>query len=147
MKLDEVLRTAWQEDRSEVRLIKDRIQSTCSYLIGGSFAVTAFLLGHDLSRNAELVLWVHFLVDPTFIVLLWALFTALYSDLKSAHQCKEEREDLIRELLKNPQIQVDPFPNASNRTPRITEGRLYLLPVLGTIAMLIKFALISWGLE
>jgi hypothetical protein len=72
--MNDMLRAAWQEDRTEIRIIKDRIYSFCPYITGGAFAVTAFLLGRDLKFLTDGVEDLHLLVDPAFIILLWVLF-------------------------------------------------------------------------
>ena len=137
--MDDMLRTAWQEDRSEIRGIKDRMSNVCSFLTAGSFAITSFLLGKDCPRVAE---WVGMLVDPTFITMLWMLFLFLKRDLTIAHKCKDMREDLIRDLLNEcPKICRDPFPVVPDGQPKIRENDLYVLPIVATIAMLGKLFL------
>jgi hypothetical protein len=137
----QILNTAIQEDRTEVRLVRGRIYSTCTFLTVSSFAVTSFLLAQQrsaLGKQAWLLLAV---IEASFLALLWVLFIRLKADLGWARLWLEEREDMIRSL----QTQADegevfdPFHiEPLRKKPRLTENALYWIPALATVAMVVK---------
>src|SRR2546428_14032157 len=96
----DILKALMQEDRSEIRLLKDRIFSVCSVLTVSSFAVTAFLFGTPQTLGKKWNQAFLLLVDVSFIALLWMLFARLKIDLTSARQCLQVRERMIRDLDK-----------------------------------------------
>lgn len=141
----ELLKTAMQEDRTEIRLIKGQIYNLCSFVTVSSFAVTAFLFGPpqlapQLGRPFLL------LIDVSFIVLLWTLFARLKIDLTNARKCLQARERLIRQLDRHDDTPFDPFPDARQETLTITENGLYWLAGLATFALLGKLTLICTAL-
>ena len=137
----ELLKTAMQEDRNEVRLIKAQICNLCSFLTVSSFAVTAFLFGPPqlAPKFGRLFL---LLIDVSFVVLLWALFARLKIDLTNARKCLQARERLIRQLDQHDDTPFDPFPDASGETLTIRENGLYGIAGLATMALLGKLALV-----
>jgi hypothetical protein len=134
---NDFLWTAWQEDRTEIRLTRDRIYSICTFITVASFAVTAFLVGKDRPLLKE---WntLLLMIDISFAVLLWAIFSSLKRDLSNARKCLELREKLICEHLDKGTVCTNPFLPALAKKPRIKEHALYLVPVLATIAILLK---------
>lgn len=138
---DDFLWTAWQEDRTEIRLTRDRIFSICIFITVASFAVTAFLLGKE-TRSLTLLgplLWV---ADITFLCFLWLIFALLKRDLTNTRKCLELREHLIRNQLSSGSVCTDPFLPAFSAEPRIKENSLYLVAILATLAILIKSAVV-----
>ena len=121
---DDFLWTAWQEDRTEIRLIRDRIYSICIFITVASFAVSAFLLGKDKPLLKE---WspLFLLIDISFVSFLWVIFSLLKKDLSNARKCLELRERLIRDQLANNAVCTDPFLPALTEKPGIRENALY----------------------
>jgi hypothetical protein len=99
IKMD-ILKVAMQEDRTEIRLIKDKIYSICIFITVSSFAVTAFLLDPKNALKTAINWQFFLLIDISFLLLLWVLFIRLKIDLRNAHKCLEAREDMIRSIHK-----------------------------------------------
>lgn len=139
----EILKTAMQEDRSEIRLIKGRINNICSFLTVSSFAVTSFLVG-DLEKPDDNAQWFFLLIDVSFIALLWVLFWQLKTDLTNARKCLQVRERMIHSLGETDEESINPFPDASQEKLAITENGLYWLAALATGAMVLKTVLVCF---
>ncbi len=141
----EMLKTAMQEDRNEIRLIKGQIYNVCSFLTVSSFAVTSFLIGDldKLGSNANGFLFL--LIDVSFIALLWTLFARLKTDLTNARKCLQVREGMIRKLNEPDEESFDPFPDASKVKLTITENGLYWLAGLATCALVVKLMLVCFA--
>lgn len=142
----EMLKALMQEDRKEIRLVKDRIYSICTLLTVSSFAVTSFLLGSEQPLGKTWS-WLFFLlIDVSFIMLLWVLFVWLKRDLTLARKCLQARERMIRNLSEDEGGAFDPIPNASAEELTIREGGLYLIVSLATLALILKLAIVSFTL-
>jgi hypothetical protein len=89
-KLD-LLKMAIQEDRTEIRLLKDRIYKICTLVTASSFGVTSFLLINDTKPGVSAATSLLPLVDASFIAVLWAVFLRLKIDLSMAHCWLEAR--------------------------------------------------------
>jgi|GEM_PF-431129 len=141
-KLD-ILKTAIAEDRMEIRLIKDRLYSICTFVPASSFAVTAFLWERRIEMR-----WFAILCDISFLALLWALFTRLWIDLKNARICLEGREDLLRDIQKKDSPSAgnevfDPYPPMSfGAKPRIKEKEIFWIVCTVSAALLLKLAFV-----
>ncbi|MGA2061676.1 MAG: hypothetical protein ABSG67_14420 [Thermoguttaceae bacterium] len=138
---DDFLWTVWQEDRTEIRLIKDRIYSICTFITVASFAVSSYLIGKDQPLSVK---WNPFflLIDISFVALLWIIFLSLKRDLSNARKCLDLREKLICDQLANGKLCTNPFLPAFKNKPSIKENRLYLVAVLATLAILLKGAIV-----
>ena len=142
----DILKTAMQEDRNEIRLIKDRIYASCSALTLAAFAVAAFLLGRPESAGNHRLLYFLALVDLSVITLIWAVFKRLQADLLNARKCLQARERMIRNLKEIDGHDWNPFPNASKEKVTIKETSLYLEPTIATFALLLMLVFIGHGL-
>lgn len=146
IKLD-LLKTAMIEDRTEIRLIKDRINSICTFITISSFAISSFLLGQK-NETAFNISWKFFLlVDISFILLLWVLFMRLKSSLQKARKCLEAREDMIRDMGKidadNTDKDFDPFQSIDLQSkPRLRDNSLYWIVGVATLVLLMKLVII-----
>jgi len=143
IKMD-ILKTAMQEDRTEIRLIKDKIYSICTFVTVSSFAVTSFLLDpKNVLKTA--ISWQFFLlIDISFLLLLWVLFVRLKIDLKNARICLEAREDMIRSTCKEEDEVFDPFRKVDmQKMPRILENGLYWIVCVASLALAMKLLVVS----
>lgn len=136
----DILKTAMQEDRTEVRLIKDKIYTVCTAITAFSFAVTTFLL--DPKNPLGAIGWPFFLlIDISFLLLLWVLFARMKLDLDNAHKCLDAREDLIRHVSEETAQPFDPFPRVEpGRKPKIREDGLYW--IVGTVSLVLTMKLV-----
>lgn len=141
----DILKIALQEDRTEIREIRDRIYSICTLVTVSSFAVTAFLL--DPKTDSKIgASWQFFLlIDLSFILLLWVLFVRLKIDLRSVHMCLDAREDMIRRIQQEDQNEFfDPFPKVDMKAkPRIAEKGPWWIVGAASLALATKLAVIS----
>jgi len=138
----DILKTAMQEDRSEIRIIKGRIYYICSFLTASSFAVTAFIFGNQQKLVFMENRLFFLLIEVSFIMLLWALFARLKTDLTNARKCLQAREKLIRELNDKDEKPLDPFPDASKEKLTITENGLYWVVFLASLALILKICVV-----
>jgi len=143
-KLD-IFKMAIQEDRMEVRLIKDQIYKTCTLITASSFGVTSFLLFNNktpgLGANSTLLP----IVDVSFIAVLWAIFSRLKIDLSTAHRAVEAREDMLQLVLTDESIPFDPFGKMDWSQPaRIKENGLFWIVGTCTLTLLVKLAWVLW---
>lgn len=140
----DLLKTAIQEDRIEIRLIKDKIYSICTFITIASFAVTSFLLGPNNELIETIVSWKYFLlIDVSFILLLWVLFIRLMIDLKNARICLEAREDMICNVHMHNREIFNPFPAFDmNKVPRISENGLYWIVCIASLALMMKLVVV-----
>ena len=136
----DILKTLMAEDRNEIRDIRSSIYNVTKLLGTASFAITAFLLGQDVSRIALICV----ISDGFIAVLLWIFFLRLKVDLYSGRQCLVARQKLIRDLgTVTESDNFDPFPDARNQTPDVTDSELWWLPTLTSAVLAVK-ALIVW---
>jgi hypothetical protein len=136
----DLLKFAMQEDRTEIRFLKERIYNLTSFIAVSSFAVTAFVVGKDgaWSRAALWDSWPLFAaIDSAFVLLLWAVFLMLKKDLDGAHRCLEMRQKMIPHLA-DPGDDFNVFRPCGTKASDITESSLYWVVSLATLAMLGK---------
>jgi hypothetical protein len=134
------LKTLLIEDRNEIRGIRSSIYNVTTLLGTASFAITAFLLGQKVSHAALMCS----ITDGLLALLLWVFFLRLKADLYCCRQCLVARQQLIRNLgTATESADFDPFPDARNQTPDVTDSELWWLPTLTTVLVAIK-ALIVW---
>jgi len=76
-------------DRSEIRLTRERIYTTVSYIAAASFAITAFLVGPQLTERDPLkvasLLVLMAIIDISLLTVLWGLFLRYMADLRAVH--------------------------------------------------------------
>jgi hypothetical protein len=145
-----LVEAAIKEDRAELRLLKDRIYSICSWITISSFAVTSFLFTPTRSKvDIHRLLPLLPIIDFFFIVLMLVIFRWLKRDLEVGHRCLEAREQLIGKLQIGetddpftPYIKVD-----MKKPPNMREDHLYVLTALCSLAIFVKCAVIYWWLS
>lgn len=134
------LKTLLIEDRNEIRGIRSSIYNVTTLLGTASFAITAFLLGQEVSHAALMCL----VTDGLLSLLLWVFFLRLKADLYCCRQCLVARQQLIRNLgTVTESDDFNPFPDARRQIPDVTDSELWWLPTLTTVLVAIK-ALIVW---
>jgi hypothetical protein len=136
----DLLKAIWTEDRKELRGIRASIYNVISLIATASFAITAFLLGQKIPKVSVLCL----ITDGLLILLLWVFFLRLKRDLYCCRQCLVARQRLIKNLdSANEPDDFDPFPDARAETTDVTDTELWWLPILASVAVVVK-ALIVW---
>lgn len=130
-----LIMAAIQDDRVEIRTIKDRIYSNIIFITVASFAVTSFLIGKDAPESFGYMLPV---IDVSFLAMLWIVFWRQKIDIDVCHLCLESRE----EMLKNLAMKEQPFDVFSavpwGIKPKINENGLYWVISMATLALVIK---------
>jgi len=136
-----LINSAILEDRTEVRVLKDRIYQLAAMLTTASFAVTAFVLG-----NAPLRLFL-VVADLGFLVLLWALFLPLRHDLVGARKILEYREEMLRKLGTPEEGAFVPYPVVPlSGKPRMKDPAVDWLVGLATATLIAKMGVDVLGM-
>jgi hypothetical protein len=136
----DVLMALITEDRTEIRGIRASIFNVTSLIATAFFAITAFLLGKDVSHASVLCR----VTDGLLVLLLWVFFLRLKRDLYCCRQCLVARQHLIRNLgTANDPEDLDPFPDARSQLPDVTDSELWWLPILTSVAVATK-AFMVW---
>jgi len=135
----DILKTAILEDRTEIRLIKDRINSICTLVTVSSFAVTAFMLDKKSALPTGHAWQLFPFVDVSFLLLLWVLFIRLKISLGYATRCLEAREEMLRTVATDAKKPFDAFPPIDmTQKPRISENGFYWIIGAATLILLLK---------
>lgn len=143
-------------DQSEIRLARERIYTTVSYIAAASFAITAFLVGPQLTerdplKTASLLVLIA-IIDVSLLAVLWGLFLRYMADLRGGQIILEKREHMLYELQVNQKADqealdifkalVDP-----KDRPRIAHNELYWVLIAVSGAMLFKLSALFWILR
>ena len=143
-------------DRSEIRLARERIYTTVSYIAAASFAITAFLVGPQLTerdplKTASLLVLIA-IIDVSLLAVLWGLFLRYMADLRGGQIILEKREYMLYELQVNQKADeeaLDIFRALVDRKdrPRIAHNELYWVAIAVSGAMLFKLSALFWILR
>ena len=143
-------------DRSEIRLTRERIYTTVSYIAAASFAITAFLVGPQLTERDPLkissLLVLMAIIDISLLIVLWGLFLRYMADLRGGQIILEKRERMLYELQLNQKAHeealdifkalIDP-----KDRPRIAHKELYWVVIPVSCAMFFKLSALFWILR
>jgi len=143
-------------DRSEIRLTRERIYTTVSYIAAASFAITAFLMGPQLTERDPLkvasLLVLMAIIDISLLTVLWGLFLRYMADLRGGQIILERRERMLYELQLNQKADeealdifkalIDP-----KDRPRIAHNEFYWVLISVSCAMLFKLSALFWMLR
>ena len=140
----QVLCTLVVEDRTEVRTIRNKINSAITTLVITSFAITAFLIDKHVVASVKVYAS---MIDLLIIVMMAFAFWRLMIDLHWARRALESREQLIKNLGEQEEpLVLNPFPSleASNK-PHILDTDMKWVFGFGILLMLMKIS-ITWNL-
>ncbi|MBK8285771.1 MAG: hypothetical protein IPK97_13390 [Ahniella sp.] len=133
----DLLKTLLVEDRQEIRGIRSSIYNLTTLLATASFAISAFLFRQDQTFAASS--FTRTIIDGLFVMLLWVLFLRLKRDLHRARQCLVARQKLIMGLGTASGMAIfNPFQDARKQTTDVSDSELWWLPILATLAIMIK---------
>jgi hypothetical protein len=138
----DILKTLMAEDRQEVRGIRATIYNVVTLLSTLSFGISSFLLGKQYHQATVMCL----ATDALIVLLLWIFFARLKGDLYCCRQCLVARQNLIRKMDQNDTEDLDPFPDARNVIPDVSDSELWWIPILATAVIALK-ALVIWLLQ
>jgi hypothetical protein len=138
---------AIKEDRSEIRIMTERIYTVASSITVSSFAITSFLIGlHAGGRNQVTTLgWPFFvIIDAAFLIMLWGLLLRLMRDVAIGQLFLEARENMLRNLYITKDLDRQPFDVFSavdiTKKPKIHHNNLYWILGSSTGAIIVKLA-------
>ncbi|WP_310489832.1 hypothetical protein [Chamaesiphon sp. VAR_69_metabat_338] len=139
------LKTAMQEDRNEIRLIRERIFNTIYFATISSFGITSFLVVNKnvaIQYKSEIFMLI---ADTAFVSLLLIIFTRLKKDLENARKCLEIREALIQGLPLSKAEDFEIFVAADKtKKARIQDNDLYSPFYIAILAILFKLLFINF---
>ena len=140
----EVLKTLIQEDRTEARVIRARIENVVWSVVVASFAITAFWLKPPL-QSGHSVRWVALLSDVSLLVVILVVFSRSMLDLRHHRKAQEARQDLLLQIANTSDatITFDPFPDARDRTVRLKDHDMIWMVSAATVLMVVK-AIVSF---
>ena len=140
----QVLCTLVVEDRTEVRSIRNSINSAITALVISSFAITAFLIDKRVVTSVKVYASV---IDVLIIAMMTLAFLRLMIDLRWARRALESREQLIRGLGEQGEpFEVNPFPSlTASNMPHIHDHDMRWIFDFGVLLILLKIA-ITWNL-
>jgi hypothetical protein len=140
----DLLKTVMQEDRNEIRLIRERIFNTIYFTTVSSFGITSFLLiNKNIAIQYKSGIFI-FVADIAFLSLLLIIFIRLKKDLENARKCLELREELIQDLpLSNAEDFGIFIPTDKTKKARIQDNDLYSPFYIAILAILFKLFFIT----
>ena len=131
VKID-LLKALIMEDRKEIRDIRAAIYKVTVLISTASFAATSFLLGRPFPH----VKTIGSVTDVLSVLILWVFFLRLKRDLFCGRQCLVARQRLLNSLgTADEPEDLNPFPDARNCAPDVTDSELWVLPILATFAI------------
>lgn len=134
----DILKTFIQEDRNEIRIIRDRIHSITSSIVVASFAITAFLFGKLDAKILGKSKDYSVLVDFLLICLMMLSFLILKQQLVHARKALKFRQNLLNNLTDDNQLDVDPFDDPKHTKPDISDNDLFWFVGLSVLMLIAK---------
>lgn len=111
----DILKTFIQEDRNEIRIIRERVHNITASIVVASFAITAFLLGQVNAEISKKAKEYSILIDSLLICLIILSFLVLKQQLVHARKAIKFRQNLLNGLIDDDQIDIDPFDNPKRK--------------------------------
>ncbi len=139
----DILKMLLTEDRTEVRNIRESIYRLVLLLVGGSFAITAFVY-KDAAGNSHRT-YIAAISDFLLLVCVWVVFSRLMADLVHARKALKGRQDILRNLAPTDHGDFEPFPDMNEVVVDIKDSELWLMPVLATVVIVAE-AVVTWAL-
>ncbi len=134
----DILKTFIQEDRNEIRIIRDKIHNITSSMVVASFAITAFLFGKLDAKISEKAKDYSILVDFLLICLMLLSFLLLKRQLVHARKALIFRQNLLNNLTDDDQIDINVFDNAEHAAPDIPDSDLNWFVGLAVSMLILK---------
>jgi hypothetical protein len=141
----DVLKSFIQEDRTEIRLYRGRVQNMAHVLAVASFAISAFLIGKTPHLAAAQFRAVTLLTDLGLIAVMVTYFWRLKVDLVLLRKTLKARQDLLSSLKDRVKQDINPFPSGKGVTPDIRDNDLYWVIGLPVAVILIKMLVLALG--
>jgi hypothetical protein len=121
----DVLKTLIQEDRTENRIYRNRIQNVIYTLAVASFAISAFLIGKVPQIGTDQFRYVTLLIDLGLISAILIFFYRIKPDLVLLRKSMKGRQNLLNSLNEGEVKEIDPFQDFNEVIPDIKDSDLY----------------------
>ncbi len=141
----DILKTFIQEDRTEVRLLRDKIQNVTATLVLASFAITSFLV-KDLQSKAKNIDIYSCVVDALLVVVILVHFFRLKIDLLKLRKALKARQNILCRINNSEQQDIDPFPDPKDTEPDIRDRDLYWYVGLAIVIIFIKSTIVNFAI-
>jgi hypothetical protein len=137
-----VLKTFIQEDRTEVRIYRARIENVLYALAVASFAASAFFMG-DVHMGAQGLRNVTILIDLGLLAVMTIYFFRTKHDLVGARKALKARQDMLHELKEGEMADINVFRDARGVTPDIEDRELQWDFYLAAAVVLAKMLVVA----
>jgi len=138
-----VLKTLIQEDRTENRLYRNRIQNVVYTLALASFAISAFLIGKVANMGADQFQLITVLIDLCIVAVILIFFSRIKPDLVMLRKAMKGRQDILNSLIEGEIREIDPFQKFDEVKQDIKDSDLYWETGLPIAVVLIKMSVLA----
>ncbi len=143
----DVLKVFIQEDRTEARIYRDRMQNMSYTVAVASFAISAFLIGNLSHISIVQLRHVTLLIDLGLVAIMLIFFWRMKCDLIALRKSMRARQNLLNGLDEKENKDIDPFPDLKHQPhkPDIKDDDLFWVLGLSVIVVLIKMSVLTMG--
>ncbi len=140
----DVLKTFVQEDRTEARIYRGRVENVSYSLTVASFAISAFLIGNLSHMSAHQLRYITLLIDLGLVAVMLIFFLRIHPDIVALRKAMRTRQGLLNSLNEGEMQDINPFPDVSEEPyPDITDSDLYLVVGLSAAVVLVKMLVLA----
>ncbi len=143
----DVLKAFIQEDRTETRIYRGRVQNMSCTLAAASFAISAFLIGKVPHMGADQLRDVTLLIDLGLVAVMLIFFRVIQPDLVRLRKAMKLRQNLLKGLKEGEMKEIDPFADPEKEEvkvkPDISDSDLYWVVGLSAVVVLIKMSVLA----
>ena len=136
----DVLKTFIQEDRTEARVYRGRLQNVTYSIVVASFAISAFLIGNVKSISADQLHNIKLLIDIGLIAVMVIFFWRIKVDLVCLRKAMKARQDALNSLNETEIQEINSFPRGEKVD--ISNNDLYWVTGLSIAVLVIKMTVI-----
>ncbi|MGB7911146.1 MAG: hypothetical protein WCF59_02870 [Desulfobaccales bacterium] len=134
----DILTAFIKEDRTEIRIIRDRIMNTTSSIVVASFAITAFFYSRQDNTLLNNLRNYASVIDVGLIGLIFALFIVMKRSLYYGRKALMARQKLLNDLNCVDDIDLDPFLVPEDTEVNITDNDLSVLVGFALLILVAK---------
>ena len=134
----DVLMTFIQEDRTEIRIYRARLENVTYSLAVASFAISAFVIVNSQRLLVEQFRNLTLLIDLGIISVMTIYFWRIYRDLMWQRRSLIARQDLLKSVRSGVIRDIDPFLPANEADIDIRDKDLYWIVGLTIAVVLVK---------
>lgn len=143
----DVLTRLIQEDRTETRIYRSRVENVIYTLAVASFAISAFLISKVPHISQNQLRDMTLLIDLGIVAVILVFFCRIKTDMVMLRKTLKGRQDLMNCLDEGEVREIDPFQSFKEVKPDIKDTNLYWeagLPI-GVILMKMLVLIIYAG--